>query len=56
MGAEVEADTVRPMDAALVAVADMARPMDAGVAAVRVRPSGARGRAMAVEVEAAVRT
>ena len=56
MCAAVEADTVRPMDAALVAVADMARPMDAAAAAVQVRPNEARGRAMAAAVEAAART
>ena len=56
MGAAVVVDAVRPMDAALAAVEDTARPMDAGAAAALVRPSGARGRAGAVAVEAAAHT
>ena len=53
MGAAVEADTVRPMDAAQAEVADTGRPMGAGAAA-SVRPNGARGKVtVAVAVAAA---
>ena len=55
MGAAVEADLVRPMDAA-PAAADTVHPMGAAAAAVPVQLSAARERATAALAEAAART